>query len=163
MWNSWFRALRLREPLEAWLKTQKVDYSHPIEIQHWEYLEALLPVLALFKRTSKYLEADEYPTGSKVLKKLWRLRTALGRMHDDEPNAATGLAIKPFCRDLLTKFDDLINDPTMLWQWAFLAFMDPTGESACSVPSCMCMYICVCVVTSWMLKNIGAQHFVIRL
>ena len=151
MWISWFRALRLREPLEAWLKAQKVDYSHHIEIQHWDYMEALLPVLAMFKRTSKYLEADEYPTGSKVLTKLRRLRMALGQMHDEEPNAATGLAIKPFCRDLLTKFDELVNDPTMLWQWAFLAFMDPTGESACSVPSCMCVCVCVYVCVLWFL------------
>ena len=75
---SWFRALRLREPLETWLRAQKVDYKHPIEIHHWDYMKALLPVLALFRRTSKYLEADEYPTGSKVLKKLWRLRKSLG-------------------------------------------------------------------------------------
>ena len=54
-----------------------MDYKHPIEIHHWEYMQALLPVLALFKRTSKYLEADDYPTGSKVLKKLWRLHKSL--------------------------------------------------------------------------------------
>ena len=71
---SWFRALCLWEPLDTWLRAQKVDYKHPIEIHHWNYMEALLPMLALFRRTSKYLEADEYPTGSKVLKKLWRLR-----------------------------------------------------------------------------------------
>ena len=124
-----------------------MDYKHPIEIHHWEYMEALLPVLTLFKRTSKYLEADEYPTGSKVLKKLWRLRTSLGRMHADEPNAATGLAVKPFCRDLLTKFDELVNDPTLMWQWAFLAFMDPTGGSVCNLPlhACVCVCVCVCV------------------
>ena len=67
---SWCRALRLREPLDKWLRAQKVDYEYPIEIHHWEYMEALLPVLALFKSASKYLEADDYPTGSKVLKKL---------------------------------------------------------------------------------------------
>ena len=107
-----------------------MDYKHPIELHHWDYMEALLPVLALFRRASKYLEADEYPTGSKVLKKLWRLRKSLGQMHQDEPNAATGLAIKPLLHDLLVKFDELMEDPTMLWQWAFLAFMDPTGGSA---------------------------------
>ena len=78
-------------------------------------MKALLPVLALFRRTSKYLEADEYPTGSKVLKKLWRLRKSLGQMHEEEPNAAMGLAIKPLCHDLLHKFDELMDDPTMLW------------------------------------------------
>ena len=131
------------------MRVQKVDYKHPIEIHHWEYMEALLPVLALFRRTSKYLEADEYPTGSKVLKKLWRLRKSLEQMHADEPNAATGLAIKPLCWDLLVKFDELMNDATMLWQWAFLAFMDPSGGSACSVPSCVCVcvHVCVCVCT----------------
>ena len=36
-----------------------MDYKHPIEIYHWDYMAALLPVLALFKRTSKYLEAEE--------------------------------------------------------------------------------------------------------
>ena len=140
MWISWCRALHLREPLEAWLRAQKVDYKHPIEISHWDYMEALLPVLALFRRASKYLEADEYPTESKVLKKLWRLRLSLGRMHDEEKNATMGLAIKPLCHDPLQKFDELMDDPTMLWQWAFLAFMDPSGESACSVPP-----LCVCV------------------
>ena len=93
-----------------------MDYKHPIEIHHWEYMQALLPVLALFKRTSKYLEADEYPTGSKVLKKLWRLYKSLQLLHHDEPNAATGLVVKPFCGDLLSKFDDLIKDSTLMWQ-----------------------------------------------
>ena len=123
-----------------------MDYKYPIEIHHWDYMQALLPVLALFKRTSKYLEADDYPTGSKVLKKLWKLRLSLGRMHEEEQNAATGRAIKPLCRDLLQKFDELIDDPTMLWQWAFLAFMDPTGESACTIsPVCVCACACACV------------------
>ena len=122
-----------------------MDYKHPIEIHHWEYMQALLPVLALFKRTSKYLEADEYPTGSKVLKKLWRLYKSLQQLHHDEPNAATGLAVKPFCRDLLRKFDDLVQDPTLMWQWAFLAFMDPSGGSVCNVPLCMCVHVHVCV------------------
>ena len=123
-----------------------MDYKHPIEIHHWDYMEALLPVLALFKRTSKYLEADEYPTGSKVLRKLWRLRKSLAQMHQDEPNAATGLAVKPFCRDLLTKFDELMDDATLMWQWAFLAFMDPTGESACSVASSLCVCVCCTIL-----------------
>ena len=133
------------------MKTQKVDYPHHIERPHWEYMEALLPVLALFKRASKYLEADEYPTGSKVLKKLWRLRKALGKMHVEEPNAGTGLAIKPLCRYLIVKFDELMNDPTMVWQWAFLAFLDPTGESACSVPSSVSVRVCVCVLIPMLL------------
>ena len=132
MLHSYFRAVRLRAPIEAWIKAQPADYKHPIEFQHWDFMEALLPVLTLFKRTSKYLEADEYPTGSKVLKKLWRLHKSLLQLHDEEPNAATGLAIKPFCRHLLVKFDELVKDPTLMWQWAFLAFMDPTGGSVCS-------------------------------
>ena len=122
-----------------------MDYKHPIEIHHWEYMQALLPVLALFKRTSKYLEADEYPTGSKVLKKLWRLYKSLQQLHHDEPNAATGLAVKPFCGDLLTKFDDLVQDPTLMWQWAFLAFMDPSGGSVCNVPLRVRVRVHVCV------------------
>ena len=120
-----------------------MDYKHPIEIHHWEYMQALLPVLALFKRTSKYLEADDYPTGSKVLKKLWRLYKSLQQLHHDEPNAATGLAVKPFCGDLLSKFDDLVQDPTLMWQWAFLAFMDPSGGSVCNVPLCVRVHVCV--------------------
>ena len=116
MWFSWCRALRLREPLEAWLRAQKVDYKYPIEIHHWEYMEALLPVLALFKRTSKYLEADEYPTGSQVLKRLWRLRVSLHDMHKRLHTAGTGLALKPLLHDLLVKFDELMDDPTLLWQ-----------------------------------------------
>lgn len=139
LWISCCRALRLREPLERWLRAQPVDFEHPIEIVHWEYMEALLPVLALFKSTSKYLEADDYPTGSKVLKKLYRLRKSLGQMHEEEVNAATGTAIKPLLHDLLYKFDDIVNDPTMLWQWAFLALMDPTGGIAR-----VCVCVCVC-------------------
>ena len=120
-----------------------MDYKYPIEIHHWEYMQALLPVLALFKRTSKYLEADDYPTGSKVVKKLWRLRKSLQQMHDAEPAAATGLAVKPFCLDLMTKFDELVKDPTLMWQWAFLAFMDPTGGSVCNVPLRVHVHVCM--------------------
>ena len=90
-------------------------------------MEAVLPVLSCVKKTSKYLEADTYPTGSKALRKMWRLRKTLGKIHDDEPAAGTGRAVKPFCRDLLIKFDELLNDPTLIWQWSFLALMDPTG------------------------------------
>ena len=97
----------------------------------------------LFKRTSKYLEADEYPIGSKVLKKLWRLYKSLQQLHHDEPNAATRLAVKPLCGDLLTKFDDLVKDPTLMWQWAFLAFMDPSGGSVCNVPLRVRVRVCV--------------------
>ena len=92
-----------------------MDYKYPIEIHHWEYMEALLPVLALFKRTSKYLEADEYPTGSQVLKRLWRLRVSLDDMHKRLHTAGTGLALKPLLHDLLVKFDELMDDPTLLW------------------------------------------------
>ena len=41
--------------------------------------------------------------------------------------------MKPFCRDLIIKFDELVKDLMLMWQWAFLAFMDPTGESVCNV------------------------------
>ena len=115
------------------MRSQKGEYGNPIEINHWEYMDALLPVLALIKKTSKFLEADEYPTGSKVLKKLWKMHKALIKIWDKEVAAYVGLAIKPFCRDLLTKFEELMNDPTLIWQWAFLALMDPTGGMVNSV------------------------------
>ncbi len=121
------RALRLREPIEAWIRSQKGKYDDPIEMNHWEYMEALLPVLNLFKVTSKYLEGTKYPTGSKALKKMWKLDAAVTKVHANEPNAYTGLAIKPFCRDLLVKLQEVMDDPTLVWQWAFLALMDPSG------------------------------------
>lgn len=133
-----------------------MDYNHPIEIHHWEYMEAVLPILALFKHTSKYLEADDYPTGSKALRKLWKLRLCVARVHEDTPAAATGLAVKPFCRYLLVKFDELMNDPTLFFQWAFLAFMDPSGTSvimgtsnALALCACVCTWLPVCCLQCW--------------
>ena len=121
------RALRLREPIEAWFRSQKGKYENPIEMNHWEYMEVMLPVLNYIKVTSKYLEGQKYPTGSKALKKLWKMTVALQQVHANEPAAYTGLAMKPFCRDLLWKLEQVMNDPTLVWQWAFLALMDPSG------------------------------------
>ena len=71
------RALHLWEPIEAWIRSQKGTYEDPIEMNHWEYMQAMLPVLNYIKVTSKYLEGHKYPTGSKALKKLWKLTVAL--------------------------------------------------------------------------------------
>ena len=48
----------------------------------------------------------------------------------------------------------LMNNPMLLWQRAFLAFMDPTSEGACSVPvrararararARVCVCVCLC-------------------
>ena len=121
------RALRLREPIDTWIRSQRGKYANPIEINHWEYMEALLPLLSCVKKTSKYLEADEYPTGSKALRKMWRLRKTLWGIYEADHPVGPGRAVMPFCRDLVTKLDELLNDPTLIWQWSFLALMDPTG------------------------------------
>ena len=122
------RALRLREPIDAWIRSRKGKYENPIEINHWEYMEALLPVLNLIKTASKYLEATSYPTGSKALKKMWKMNDGLMKVHEAEPAAYTGLGHQTIpSRHPGEVAARSWTTPTLVWQWAFLALMDPSG------------------------------------
>ena len=127
MWFSCTRALRLREPIDSWIRAQHGQYANPIEINHWEYMEDMLPVLACIKKASKRLEADNVPTGLKSLKVFLQLRGVLISLVRDTECKNTGTAIIPFCKDLVQKFDEIVDDPTLIWQMAFLALMDPSG------------------------------------
>ena len=96
-------------------------------------MEAILPVLACVKKCSKRLEAEDYPTGSKALKVFKKLRGVLAGELFDMECKGPGTALIPFIGDLLRKIDELLDDPTLVWQMAFLALMDPSGEqSMCS-------------------------------
>ena len=47
---------------------------------------------------------------------------------------------------LLTKFDDLINDPALLWRWAFLA----SWTQLVRVHAVSLLYVCVCpTIVQW--------------
>ena len=140
--SSCTRALRLREPIDAWVRSQKGEYQNPIEINHWEYMEKVLPVLSALKKTSKYLEADEYPTGSKALKQMWKLHRALVSTRDSAGRDGPERSMKGFVMHLLRKLVWVMDDPTHVWQWAFLALLDPTGGMGNGVGSILC--VCVC-------------------
>jgi hypothetical protein len=86
-----------------------------------------MPVFATIKRCSKRLEAEEYCTGSKALKLLWKLRYFL-ILQVHEECKGTGTALVPLCKDICRKLTDGMEDPTWVWQMAFLALMDPSGE-----------------------------------
>ena len=142
--SSCTRALRLREPIDAWVRSQKGEYQNPIEINHWEYMEKVLPVLSAFKKTSKYLEADEYPTGSKALKQMWKLHRALVSTRDSEGHDGLQRTVQGFAAHLVRKLNHVMDDPTHVWQWAFLALLDPTGGIGNGVGSILCVCVCVC-------------------
>ena len=123
------RVVRLRRPIDAWFR-EHPDYSEPLELQHWSYLEALVPFFATIKAASKRPEADTYCTGSKALKILWNLRCFLTDCADEEPRGPNG-ALAPLATDLRHKLDEALDDPTWVWQMGFLALMDPSGEWSC--------------------------------
>ena len=143
--SSCNRALRLREPIDAWVRSQKGEYQNPIEINHWEYMEKIVPILSAFKKTSKYLEADEYPTGSKALKQMWKLHRALVSTRDSGGHDGLQRAVQGFAAHLVRKLNHVMDDPTHVWQWAFLALLDPTGGIGNGVGSILCVCVCVCV------------------
>ena len=142
--SSCTRALRLREPIDAWVRSQKGEYQNPIEINHWEYMEKVLPVLSALKKTSKYLEADEYPTGSKALKQMWKLHRALVSTRDSAGRDGPERSMKGFVMHLLRKLVWVMDDPTHVWQWAFLALLDPTGGMGNGVGSILCVCVIPC-------------------
>ena len=111
--------------MEAWFRAHP-DYSTPLELSHWSYLAALVPVLTGLKAASKRLEADTYITGSKALKVFKVLRSFLSDQRNGD-NKGPGSAIVPMCFDFLCKLDGALNDPTRIRQMTFLAFMDPSG------------------------------------
>ena len=97
------------------MRPQSVDYKHTIEIHHWEYMEALLPILALFKHMSKYLKADEYPTGSKALRRLWTLEKTPVKIRHEASKTSIDLAIKAFDDDCSRKMGWQMDDSTLIW------------------------------------------------
>ena len=103
--SSCTRALYLWEPVDAWVRFQKGKYQNPIEINHWEYMEKVLPVLSVLKKTSKYLEANEYPTGSKALKQMWKLHRALVSTQDSARHDGPECSVKGFVLHLLKKLN----------------------------------------------------------
>ena len=145
--SSCNRALRLWEPIDAWVRSQKGEYQNPIQINHWEYMEKIVPILSAFKKTSKYLEADEYPAGSKALKQMWKLHRALVSTWDGGGHDGLQCAVQGFAAHLVRKLNHVMDDPTHVWQWAFLALLDPTGGIGNGVGSilcvCVCAYVCV--------------------
>ena len=128
------RAFRLREPIDAWIRSQRGQYQNPIEINHWEYMEKALPIFAAVKKTSKYLEADEYPTGSKALRQMWKLHRALVQTKRGFGKDGSDGAMRGFIDGMVYKLSLVLDDATLFWQWAFLALLDPTG---------VCVSVCV--------------------
>ena len=152
------RALRLREPIDAWVRSQKGEYQNPIEINHWEYMEKILPILSALKKTSKYLEADEYPTGSKALKQMWKLHRALVSTLDSVGHDGPERSVKGFVLHLLQKLKWVMDDPAHVWQWAFLALLDPTGGMGNGVGSILCVCVCVFITMCMHLISFSDPH-----
>ena len=72
-------------------------------------MEKIVPVLSVVKKTSKYLEADKYPTGSKALKQMWKLHKALVSIWDTVGHDGPQYSVKGFVLHLLRKLNNVMN------------------------------------------------------
>ena len=78
-------------------------------------MEKVLPILSALKKTSKYLEVDEYPTGFKALKQMWKLHRALVSTRDSVGHDGPERNVKGFVLHLLRKLNWVMDNPTHMW------------------------------------------------
>jgi len=96
------------------------EYADPLELSHWNYLEAIIPVFTNIKIVCKRLEADGYVTGCKAVKFLHRLLDYLEHWIQMN-NKGIHRTLRPIVEAIWNKLKDALRDVTWVWQMAFLA------------------------------------------
>lgn len=154
--STFYRMLLLKRAVQRYMEQFPDEVQEPLELRHWQVLNAVKELLATVKAASLKLEADTVPTGGQALWVFHKLLMYLNKhATDSEHLTDSAKNIMKLAGGIMTKLGEELASPNWLFGLAFLALMDVSGEcmSVFFAVLMFAIFVCFCFVyiTSYIL------------